>query len=232
MTVTSHYHVLKKISPLAILPGGGLLIIASGRLAHAVAVVGALIWVYGLTSLAIYASGIYASGKLAGKIFPRHGRTVLFFFLASFMAGCYLFLLWLLSPLCALEVFFAVSLIPVFYIASGVSGRFDVGDNASGMAAGKAAISAEDSFFSSFYEALSLGVLLLAFALIREPLGFVSLSLPGGAQGSVMLFSFNPEFILPIQLISSSSGALLLLGYFWGWNKLSNKVQEEDKNAK
>jgi hypothetical protein len=207
--MASRYHVFKKISPAAVLPGGGLLIIASGRLAHAVAVAGALAWVYGLTSLAIYA---------AAKVFPRHGRTGLFSFLASFMAALYLFILWLLSPICAMEVFFAVSLVPVFYILC-VSGRFD-------------ALSAADSFFSSFFEALSLGVLLLAFALIREPLGFVSLSLPGGAQGSVMLFSFNKESLLPIQLAASSGGALLLLGYFWGLYKLNNNVQEEDKDAK
>jgi len=201
----------KKISPVAALPGCGLLVIASERLSHAVTVVGALVWVYGLTSSVIYA---------AAKVFPRHGRTVLISFLASFMAAFYLFILWLLSPLCALESFFAVSLVPVFYMASGISGRFD-------------ALSAEDSFFSSFFEAFSLGVLLMAFALIREPLGFVSLSLPGGAQGSVMLFSFRSESFFPIRLIASSGGALLILGYFWSLYKYRNKDrQEEDKNAR
>jgi hypothetical protein len=207
--ISRRFVLLKKVSPAAALPGCGLLIIASGRLSHAITVVGALVWVYGLTSLVIYT---------AAKFFPRHGRTALISFLASFMASCYLFMLWLLSPLCALESFFAVSLVPVFYMASGVSKRFD-------------ALSAEDSFFSSFFEALSLGVLLLAFALIREPFGFLSLSLPGGAQGSVMLFFFRVESLLPIQLIASSGGALLLLGYFWGLYKSMNKVQEEDKDA-
>jgi len=206
MTMGSRYNVsIKKISPAAVLPGAGLLIIASGRLAHAITVLGALAWVYGLTSLVIYT---------AARIFPRHGRTELFTFLAFFITSCYLFTLWLLSPLCALENFFAVSLVPVFYMASGVSGRFD-------------ALSAADSFFTSFFEALSLGVLLLALAIIREPLGFMSLSLPGGAQGSVMLFSFNIESILPVQLISSSGGALLLLGYFWGLYKYLNQPRED-----
>jgi hypothetical protein len=204
--------LIKNISPVGVLPGCGLLIISSGRLSHAITAVGALVWVYGLTTLVIYA---------AARIFPRHGGTTLVSFLASFMAGCYLFTLWLLSPLCALESFFAVSLVPVFYMASGASKRFN-------------ALSAEDSFFSSFFEALSLGVLLLAFALIREPLGFMSLSLPGGAQGSVMLFFFDAESFLPIRLIASSGGALLLLGYFWGLYKSMNsvEVQEGDKNAK
>jgi len=207
--ISRRFVLLKKISPAAALSGCGLLIIASGRLSHAITVVGALVWVYGLTSLVIYT---------AAKFFPRYGRTALISFLASFMAAVYLFTLWLLSPLCALESFFAVSLVPVFYMASGVSKRFD-------------ALSAEDSFFSSFFEALSLGILLLALALIREPFGFLSLSLPGGVQGSVMLFSFRMESLLPIQLIASSGGALLLLGYFWGLYKSMNEVQEEDKDA-
>jgi len=200
--------LIKKISPAAVLPGCCLLIIASGRLSHAITVAGALAWVYGLTTLVIYA---------ASKFFPRHGRTILISFLASFMAGCYLFILWLFSPLCALESFFAVSLVPVFYISSGASKRFN-------------ALSAEDSFFSSFFEALSLGVLLLAFAIIREPLSFVSLSLPGGPQGSVMLFSFDVESFLPVQLIGSSGGALILLGYFWALYKRMNKDLDGDKN--
>ncbi|MDR2923742.1 MAG: hypothetical protein LBU85_10450 [Treponema sp.] len=207
--ISRYFAMLKKTSPVAAFPGCALLIIASGRFSHAITVAGALIWVFGLTTLVIYT---------ASKIFPRYGRTPLIFFLASFLAAAYLFILWLLSPLCALEIFFAVSLVPVFYMMSGVSKRLD-------------ALSAADSFFSSSFEAFSLGVLILAFALIREPAGFVSLSLPGGAQGSVMLFSFRVESFVPIQLLASSGGALLLLGYFWGLYKLMNKVQGGDKNA-
>jgi len=210
--MASRCNSIKKISPAAVLPGSGLLIIASGRLAHALIAVGALLWVYGLTSFVIYT---------AAKFFPRHSRTVLISFLASFMTAVYLFTLWLLSPLCALETFFAVSLVPIFYMTSGVSKRFNI-------------LRAADSFFSfsEGFETFSLGVLLMAFALIREPLGFLSLSLPGGAHGSVMLFSFNVKSFLPVQLIASSGGALLLLGYFWGLYKFMNKVQEGDENAR
>jgi hypothetical protein len=207
--ISRGFGLFKIISPVAALPGCGLLIIASGRLSHAIVVVGALAWVYGLTTFVIYAAAMF---------FPRHGRTILISFLASFMACFYLLLLWLLSPLCALESFFAVSLVPIFYMAMGVSKRFD-------------SYNAADSFFSSSFEALSLSVMLLSFALIREPLGFLSLSLPGGVQGSVMLFSFNAESFLPVQMIASSGGALLLLGYFWGIYKYMNKEQEGDKNA-
>jgi len=207
--------LLRKTSPATILPGCGLLIIASGRLSHALTVVGALVWVYGLTTLVIYT---------AVRFFPRHGRTILISFLASFMAAVYLFVLWLFSPLCALESFFPVSLVPVFYMSSGASKSFN--------ARGGALYSAEDSLYSSFIDALSLGVLLLAFAVIREPLGFVSLSLPGGLQGSVMLFSFNMESFLPVQLVASSGGTLLLIGYFWALYKRMNNNRNGDKNAR
>jgi len=212
--ISRSFVLIKKISPTAVLPGCCLLIIASGRLSHAIIAAGALVWVYGLTTLVIYA---------AAKFFPRHGRTTLISFLASFMASCYLFILWLLSPLCALESFFTVSLVPVFYMASGVLKRFKTLSGAF--------YNAEDSFYSSFIEAFSLGVLLLAFAIIREPLSFVSLSLPGSPQGSVMLFSFRLESFLPVQLIGSSAGALILFGYFWALYKRINKNHDGDKNA-
>jgi hypothetical protein len=202
--------VSKKISPAAALSGCGLLIIASGKLSHAITAAGALVWVYGLTTLIIY---------VAAKIFPKKGGAILISFLASFMAAFYLFLLWLLSPLCALESFFTVSLIPVYYMASGAPKRFNT-------------LIAEDSFFSSFFEALSLSVLLMAFALIREPLSYMSLSLPGGAQGSVILFSFNAGSFLPVHLIAASGGTLLLMGYFWALYRYVNKAKEGDKDAR
>jgi hypothetical protein len=208
--ISQRFVLVKKISPVGALPGCGLLIIASGKFSHAITAVGALIWVYGLTTLVIYA---------AAKIFPRQGRVTLISFLASFMSAVYLLTLWFLSPLCAMESFFAVSLVPVFYTASGAPKRFN-------------AISAEDSFFSSFFEALSLGVLLLVFALIREPISYMSLSLPGGAQGSVILFSFNAGSFLPVHLVASSCGTLLLLGYFWALYRYVNKAKEGDKDAR
>jgi hypothetical protein len=203
--MTKKSALFKNFTPLACLPGGGLLIMASGRLAHAITAAGALIWIYCLTSLIIYAGA---------KFCPQQGRTGLIAFLAAFVAAAYLFLLWLFSPLCALESFFLVSIIPLFYMASGVSKRFSP-------------LNAGNSFFSSFFEALILGILIMIFAIIREPLGYVSLSLPGGPQGIILLFSFNIESLLPMHIIASSCGAFLLLGYFWGLYKYF----KGDKNA-
>ena len=180
-------------SLLACLSGAALLIIASDRLAHAITVAGALIWVYGLSSLA---------ARTGARIFPRRGRTALLAFLSSFFAGIYLLLLWILSPLCALETFFVISLIPMFYMFSSLNRQLKL-------------LSLEDIFYASLSESLMLGALLVIFALIREPLGYLSLSVPGGTRGIVLLFSFTSESFLPIHLIASSCGALLLLGYFF-----------------
>ena len=196
--------------PMLSLSGAALLIMVSDRLAHAIVVTGALVWVYCLSSLAAF---------FGVRIFPRQGRTMVMVFLTSFIAGLYLLLLWLLSPLCALEVFLVISLIPLFCMGSGIFTQLE-------------SFSLQTAIIASFSEAMILGALLVLFALIREPLGYLSLSLPGGSQGIVLLFSFTTESFLPIHLITSSCGALLLLGYFLGlyrYLKAQYKL-EEDKD--
>jgi hypothetical protein len=187
-----HYRIFHSDASIgACLSGAALLIMASDRLAHAITVLGALVWVYCLSSL---------TARAAAIIFPRQGRIMLLAFLCSFFAALYLLLLWILSPLSALETFFVIALIPLFCMTSGVFGRLDT-------------LSIADTFFVSASESLILGALMVIFALIREPLGYLSLSLPGGARGMILLFSFTTESFLPVRLIVSSCGALLLLGY-------------------
>jgi hypothetical protein len=195
------------VSPLGSLTGGGLLIMASSRLAHAIIATGALLWVYGLSALAAYP---------CPRIFPRQGRSLLLIFLASFIGSIYLFLLWLLVPLAALETFFIISLIPLFCAASGVFRRIE------SLSLGSAASRA-------LSEALVLGLLLIIFALIREPLGFGSLSLPSGSTGMVLLFLFEDVSFLPVRLIAGSSGALLLLGYGVGLYRYFKDVYAPEK---
>jgi Na+-translocating ferredoxin:NAD+ oxidoreductase RnfA subunit len=199
---------LQKTSPLSCLYGIGLLIMASDRLAHAMTVAGALLWVYCLSTLAVHASA---------KIIPRQGKKMLFVFLATFILSFYLLLLWLLSPLCALSMFFVLSLVPIMCVASGILERLETK-------------SLSEKMLESFSASLMLGLLLVIFALIREPFGYLSLSFPGGAQGIILLFSMEMESFLPVQLIATSSGALLLLGYFYGLYRYYNaKSQREEQ---
>jgi hypothetical protein len=209
MSKPLHYRIFHgNTVPMISLSCAALLIMVSDRLAHAIVVTGALVWVYCLSSLAAY---------FGVRFFPRQGRTILLTFLTSFIAGLYLLLLWILSPLCALEVFLVISIVPLFAIGSGIFQQLE-------------SLSLETVVSASFSEAMMLGALLIIFALIREPLGYLSLSLPGGTQGIVLLFSFTSESFLPIHLITSSCGALLLLGYFLGlyrYLKSQYTLQEE-----
>lgn len=177
-------------SPLGGLAGGGMLIMASSRLAYAIIAASALLWVYCLSSLT----------SPCKRIFPRQGGTFITLFFSSFWVSVYLFLLWLASPLCALETFFIVPLIPLFCAASGLVRRIE-------------SLEPGDALYRSASEALVFGLLIIAFSLVREPLGFGSLSLPGGAGGIILLCSFGGEYFLPIRIIAGSAGALLLLGY-------------------
>jgi len=212
MNRSVQYHIFhNSTTSWSCLSGAALLIIASDRLAHAITVVGALIWVYGLSLLAAYAGA---------RFFPRRGRALLLAFLTSFFAGAYLLLLWMLSPLCALQTFFMISLIPMFCMVSGIFKQLETQ-------------SLDDILHAFFSEVLILGALIIIFALIREPLGYLSLSLPGGVQGIILLFSFSTESFLPIRLITCSSGALLLLGYFFGLYRYLKKkyAPQEEENA-
>jgi hypothetical protein len=188
-------------SPLAALSGGALLVIASARLAYAITSAGALLWVYGFSALAVY---------FGRRIFPARGRPLILIFLAAFIGGVYLLLLWFASPLMALELFFLVSVIPLFCAGSGVFSRTE-------------ALAFGDALARSLSEAAVFGGLIILFALIREPLGFCSLSLPGASQGIVLLFSFEGGF-LPVRLVASSAGALLLLGYGAGLYRYFRKT--------
>lgn len=197
---------LEAFSPIFCLSGCGLIIMATDRLAHAIVAAVALVWVYCLTSLAAHA---------AARIFPNRGRTMLIAFLASFVAAIFLWLVWLFSPLCALETFFVVSLVPIFCAGSGTFNRLEE-------------LGMGEAVLTFFVEALIVGGLLVLFALVREPFGFLSLSLPGGAQGMVLIFSFDAESVLPVRIVAGSSGALLLLGYIFGLHE-HYKSQRREK---
>ena len=198
-----HHSFWSKASPSTCLCGGGLIIMASDRLAHAMTAAGALIWVYFFSVLAVHAGS---------RIFPRWGRSALLVFLTTFITSIFVFLLWIISPLCVLEMFFAISLVPIICMASGIFDRFKTQ-------------SLSDKLLNSFSEAVLLGLLMVILALIREPFGYLSLSLPGGAQGIVLLFSFEEESFLPIRVVASSCGALLLSGYFLGLYRYFKAVE-------
>jgi UDP-N-acetylmuramyl pentapeptide phosphotransferase/UDP-N-acetylglucosamine-1-phosphate transferase len=176
-------------SPLATLSGGSLLVLASVRFSFALVCAFALLWVYVLTGLA-----------LRIPFLPRRGRRGIVPFLASFAGGLYILLLFLVSPLLAMDTLFFLILCPLCCISSGFPDRLEKLD-------------AGETLVQSYTEALVLSALILGLALIREPLGYGCLSAPGIQRGIVNFIEFPQDTPLPVRVIAASSGALFLLGY-------------------
>jgi hypothetical protein len=177
-------------SPLATLVGFGLLIMASSRLAFALITLGALVWVYGLSLPLAF---------ITQTFFPQRWKSIVFLFLTSFVAGIFLFLLFLVSPLFAMRTQYLIILIPVVCVGSKLPKSFPK-------------MLRKEVCVRALFEAFSLGLLIVAFALVREPFGYMTLSLPGGTWGIIEL-GYDWDFIIPMRIVSSSAGALILLGY-------------------
>jgi len=179
-------------SPLSALTGAGLIIMASGRLSYAILSAAALLWVYALTSLA------FIGGR---KIMPIRGKSVILLFLSAFFCGLFMLLASLLNPLLILGAGFFLVLVPVYCLGSGF---FEAAESSP----------LSEVFMRALCEAGTLAAIILAVALIREPLGMGTLSVPGGISGVTEVFDvYNEESILPVRLFAVSSGGLLLLGY-------------------
>jgi hypothetical protein len=196
------------LSPLGGLTALGLLVMGSARLSYAITVTGCLIWVYGLTAFTY--SILFKTAT--GKFFPKSGNTILYLFFASFWSSIYIFLFWFLCPFAALEVFLLMMLVPLFCASSCF---FEPSSSRN---------SNEDIYdfvTESVSHAFVLSGLLIAFSVVREPLSYCSLSLPGSYRGLIKVIQFNENSFLPIRLLVSSSGALILLGYITGMYQYS-----------
>ncbi|MDR1178249.1 MAG: hypothetical protein LBK64_05430 [Spirochaetaceae bacterium] len=176
--------------PLVSLSSGALLILASSRLAFALITVLALIFIYVLSA---------AVSLCAKKIIPRAGRCLVLIFIAGFFSGAFALILSLASPLLVLELNIVVLLVPVSFIGSSVSKNFDT-------------LEPDDGLYEAVLEALILGGLITGFALVREPLAYGALSVPG-SQGIIeWAFADQANPYLP-RLVGTSAGGCILLGY-------------------
>jgi hypothetical protein len=178
-------------APLSTLISAGLILMASVRIAYALLILGALFWVYELTVLVSISCRRY---------FSRRGRGLLSVFLASLMGSIFLMLIYFINPPLAMETTFLIILTPISCIACGI------GERIKGM-------NIEDALGRALMEALVLGGFIIALALIREPWGFGSFSVPWGQQGITELVSIADFRFFPVQVVSFSTGGLLLLGY-------------------
>jgi len=179
-------------SPLSSLCGAGLAILASTKFAFALVSAGALIWVYTLTAIVF---------SCARGIMPSRGRMVILLFLSAFFCGSYMLLVGLINPLLILGTGLFLFLVPPYCLGSNF---FENSDS----------IDPIDVFFRALLEAVTMGGIILALALIREPLGMGTLSLPGGINGIIDLFDiYKTENFVFVRIFSVSSGGFLLFGY-------------------
>lgn len=179
-------------SPLSALTGAGLIVMASSRFSFALLCAAALLWVYGFTALVFSA---------AAPIMPKRGKAVILLFLSAFVGGIFMLLASLLDPLLILTAAFFLVLIPPCCLGSGLIQASE-------------SHSTVEVLSRSLLEALVLSGIILAIALIREPLGMGTLSVPGGVQGVIEIFDIGrDDAFIPIRFLSASAGGLLLLGY-------------------
>ena len=203
MSLNRQHSFWGSLSPLGGLTGAGLLIMASARLSWAIVVTGSLFWVYGLTAFS-YCFLLSETGK---KISPVKGRGAIYTCLSALFGAVYLLLLWLLSPLAALENFLLLMLVPLFCAQTGFAEQpKSLHEKSTG--------DIFESVSDAVSQAASLAVLLIVFSIIREPLAYCSLSFPGSSNGMITIMYFRSNSFFPIGIFSSSAGALLLLGYF------------------
>ncbi|MCL2232267.1 MAG: hypothetical protein FWB99_04230 [Treponema sp.] len=179
-------------TPLAALTGAGLIIMASSRFSFAILCAAALLWVYGFTALVFSA---------ARTIMPTRGRKIILLFLSAFFCGIFMFITGFLNPLLILGTGFFLFLVPPCCLSSGF---FEAAESSS----------VGEVIPRALLEASVLSGIILAIALIREPLGMGTLSFPGGIQGVVELFDVRQDtHFIPIRFLSASAGGLVLLGY-------------------
>jgi hypothetical protein len=194
-------------SPLSAFTGVGLIIFASGRIASALVCLAALLWTNAFT--------LFAAGIGRGAL-PEKGRDAVLVFVASFACFLFYFFVFVISPFQAMENAFGMLLCPALLLSSGLYSRVQEYDT-------------PEMVFQAVSEALVLGALILALALVREPLGYGSVSLPGfglirfiGGELSAEPASLPTEGRLPLEggfplepiaLLKFSSGALVILGY-------------------
>jgi hypothetical protein len=129
---------------------------------------------------------------------PKSYKNVFFLFLTAFSGGLYYFFLTLLNPVLAAETLLPILLTPVLCAASGVDKKYE---NIRPAAAFPALIKGP----------LGVFVVTVGLALIREPLSYLSLSVPGG-DGGIMEF-LGGEGDAVAMIFGTSAGALLILGY-------------------
>jgi hypothetical protein len=179
-----------------------LLIVASNRLAFALVGAAAFLWVSLITMLAV---------SFFEKWLPRRGKMVVVVFLSGLASELFLIALKIFNPILALQCTFFILLTPCWAI-------------------GSKALRSKKSHSDYLFESLVICVLLIAFAFIREPIGFSTLSIPGGVEGITEIMRSTTQSFFPIRFAASTGGALILFGYGYALFRSIRKPYINKKN--
>jgi hypothetical protein len=189
--------------PLTALSAVALLVVASSRLAFAIIAAINLVVVHLLTVLIaepLKRARLYKQSEHEIWLFPRKNRKCVYLFLVNFVGCLFFFAYYCIAPLLAQETIFITLFVPMFAYSEAIGEKYSN-------------FPLSHAIKSCFFESLYLGILTAVIALIREPLGYATLSLPGGNGGIIELFNKEGAFPFAIEIISLSSGAFLLIGF-------------------
>ncbi len=169
------------------LAGLALMIAASGRLSFS-------------TAVSLIFAGIYAVTLLVmlfGKpIIPEKYETAIMIMTLTFISSLFYLILSMINPVSALKLYFIIFLIPVTFLSSRIEKRVN-------------RLSPVEGIVLGLKEALGFGLIIIAISLIREPLGYGTLSVPFTGR-TVNLFSdaISEKFVL--QVFAAPLGGFIL----------------------
>lgn len=169
------------------LTGLALIIAASPRLSCSIIVF------FLLMAISVMTLAVMHLGK---SIIPEKYKTALIIMIVNFFTSLFYLIIDMINPISALEVYFTVFLIPITFLSSYFEKK-----------AGNLSVSEE--IIRGAKQASILGGIIIAVSLIREPLGYGTLSLP---------FSNKPMHLLPesieeqvvMQVFSAPFGGFII----------------------
>ncbi|MDR2491143.1 MAG: hypothetical protein LBD20_07055 [Spirochaetaceae bacterium] len=185
-----------------------LIVLATGRLSAALIGIAALFWTFTF-SLCIC--------RCLKKLLPESGKRFIVIMVSSLIASFFYLILYGINPVMAIESSLHIAVTPFIYC----SYRFEKQDGGTELS---------EIVLPPLSAVFSISVLMFAFALIREPLGYASLSLPGGKAGIIELFNRGGGFPYAVEFIARSAGVLLILGYVLAAFRRINRDRDSGLN--
>jgi hypothetical protein len=178
-------------SPLMSLTGIALIIAASARLSTSIIVFFLLTIIYTITLSIVHA------GK---SIIPAKYKTAIVIMIVTFISSLLYFFIVLIDPISSMELYFIVFLIPITFLSSHLETKTSY-------------LSAGEEILLGAKQASILGGIIIAISMIREPLGYGTLSLPFSNKSLYLL----PESIQEqavLQVFSAPIGGFIISACF------------------